>query len=1154
LILLATCFCCSCLRAQTTGRIAGTVRDPTGAVVASAQVTATNKATGERRQTTTDNAGRYVLALLRPGAYSISVAALAFSTQVIEGVIVSITETTAIDVTLAVGTVGGESITVRSAEPLIQADGPQLGRVVESSSLTDLPLVVRNFTQVLGLYPGTAGFLTDGTSVGRNTQILSVNGARVTQNNFQLNGIDVNGMGTNSAMTVPTPAPETIREFKVQTSLYDATYGRSGGGNIQVVTRSGSNGFHGTAYEYFSNEALNANNPFLRAVEVRRPVLRRNVFGAMVGGPIRKSTGFFFLSYQGTRETNGSSAVNSLSSNVLIAPRLTDDRSEATLLATFKPTLPNGQPATAIDPPALALLNAILPDGQYAIPTPQANGRYSGSTPSYFQEDQFNSNLDWRVTQNDLLAVKFFFANAPQTLTLPSFRGTGPNVPGFGNDQINNNRVLALQEVHIFRPSLLNEARAGYTFIRNDTSPHEPLNDSDLGIARSTAHQYPGLPLIRIAPAAGGVIVGTAATIDGRAAPTVATFADTLSISQGRHFVRIGAEIRYNQINFNVPNTVRGQIDFQDFNSFLTGTTLVSTLGNGISNRNLRATDYNFFVHDEWKATSQLTMSLGLRYELDLPVYDTRGRISTFDPALYQPRLEVDSKGNPVGPPVGGFVQAGNVTAPYDLPDVLNVDKTLLHSGDWNNFAPRIGFAYSPRDRLAIRGGYGIFYSRPSFQYISISVPVPPTYVLGIRNGRPLADPFYVVPPQDQFPTFVPGVALAGTVPDPAIRTPYIQQYNASVQLELATDLLFEMAYAGTRGEHLLRQIAINQAQLASKKNPITNVVTGKTLMDNAPLDAQLRAPLQGVAINGFNQNQSTAQSTYNSMQVSLTQRLSHGLQFLAAYTWAKSIDNASGQGGGAGIGSVLNLGTTGDTGPVLGNQISNRANRGVSDFDRTHRFVLSSVWEFPRPAFATGSAAGRLLISDWQVSEVIVAMSGLPVDIVDTGAGSFHGLAGGSSPLVRPSFAPGATCETATSNVPDGLFFNALAFARPIVLSGEAIPSSGGIAVASATGTDLGIVDRNCLRGPRQVNVDFALTKRFRFAESKDIEFRTDFFNFLNHVNLANPISNFNAIPSSGGKIDPSTGQVIAPGDFGRILSTSNNARIIQFALKFNF
>jgi len=788
------------------------------------------------------------------------------------------------------------------------------------------------------------------------------------------------------------------------------------------------------------------------------------------------------------------------------------------------------------------------------IPTPQANGRYSDSTPSTFQEDQFNTNVDWRVAPNDLLTVKFFFANAPQTLTLPSFRGTGPNVPGFGNDQVNNNRVFALRETHTFSPNLLNEARAGYTFIRNDTSPHEPVNDSDIGIARSTASEYPGLPLIRIAPAAGGVIIGTATTIDGRAAPTVATFADTLSFSQGRHFFRMGAEIRYNQINFNVPNTVRGQIDFQDFNSFLTGTTLVSTLGNGISNRNLRATDYNFFVHDEWRATSQLTLSLGLRYELDLPVYDTRGRISTFDPRLYQPRLEVDNKGHPVGPPVGGFVQAGNVIDQYDVPALPKVSRGLLNSNDCNNLAPRIGLAYSPSDRLVLRAGYGIFYSRPSFQYISISVPVPPTYVLGIRNGAPLADPFFLVPPPDVFPTFLPGVALAGTVPDRTIRTPYFQQYNVSIQLELTRDLLFEIAYVGTRGEHLLRQVAINQARLASEETPVTNEVTRLSYTSNTPADAQVRAPLQGVGINGFNQNQTTGQSSYNSLQVNLVQRFTHGLQFFAAYTWAKSMDNASGQGGGAGIGSLLNLGTTGDTGPVLGNQLNSRANRGVSDFDRTHRFVVSSAWEIPQPAFAKDSAAARLLLGDWQVSGGIVAMSGLPIDVVDTGAGSFYGLAGGSSPLARPNFAPGTTCESATRNIPNGLFFNPSAFARPVVQAGGPIPSSGGVAFASAAGTDLGIVGRNCLRGPGQVNVDFALAKRFRPSESTSLEFRAEFFNFLNHVNLANPISNFNAISPSGGKIDPNTGQVLAPGDFGRILSTSNNARIIQMTLKFEF
>jgi Carboxypeptidase regulatory-like domain/TonB-dependent Receptor Plug Domain len=341
-LILALCFAafCSLAAAQTTGRIAGTIRDPTGAVVAGVKVTATSKATGEERDAAADAAGNYELALLPPGNYRVSVATTGFKTQLFDDVTVAITETTFVDATLAVADAPGESVTVYSTVPVVQRDGPQLGRVVESRLLTELPLSARNFTQILGLSPGTAGFLADGTSVGRNTQTLSTNGARVTQNNFQINGVDVNGMGTNAAVTIATPAPETIQEFKVQTSLYDATYGRSGGGNIQVVTRGGSNEFHGAAYEYFRNDVLSANNPFLKAAGVRRPVLRRNVFGGILGGPIQRDKVFFFFSYQGTRETNGASATNSLSSDVLIAPCLTNDRSEVTLLATCKPSCP----------------------------------------------------------------------------------------------------------------------------------------------------------------------------------------------------------------------------------------------------------------------------------------------------------------------------------------------------------------------------------------------------------------------------------------------------------------------------------------------------------------------------------------------------------------------------------------------------------------------------------------------------------------------------------------------------------------------------------------------------------------------------------------------------------------------------------------------
>ncbi|MBA3323495.1 MAG: hypothetical protein H0T45_18900, partial [Pyrinomonadaceae bacterium] len=726
-----------------------------------------------------------------------------------------------------------------------------------------------------------------------------------------------------------------------------------------------------------------------------------------------------------------------------------------------------------------------------------------------------------------------------------SFLGGGPNVPGFGNFQQNNNRLLSLQFVRVFSPTVVNEARVGYSFIRVDAFPQQPTSSSAVGITRSNESTFPGLPLINIG-GAGAVTIGTSPTIDVLATAPSTTLADTLSITAGKHQIRTGAEFRYSENNYTLNFFTRGQINFLTFDQFLQGNAFVSVFGSGIGDRSLRAPDYNFFVQDDFKITPKLTLNLGLRYELNSPATDTRGRIATFDPTLYDPRQLVNTG--------SGFVQAGNATSEIDLASVPNVEDRVVRSKDPNNFAPRVGFAYSPLDsnRLVFRGGYGIFYSRTSFQYITLNVIAPPTFVFGSRvagvgidAGRsiPVANPFFPAPAQSQFPTFVPGVALSGGFFDRNIRTPYIQQYNASVQYELFRNYLVEAAYVGSHGVNLFRQIAINQPGLASPQNPVINRVTGAVITTNTPGNAALRAPFQGAGINNFFQNQSTAQSTYHSLQTSLTKRFSNGLSFLASYTFAKSIDNASGQGGGAGTGGVINPGAVGESSPVLGNQFDNRANRGVSDFDRTHRFVLSGIYALPTPAFARDSAIGRALLGGFQLGTIITAQSGLPIDIVDGGSASLYGL--NLPTLSRPSFAPGATIETARTNIPAGLFFNPAAFVRPRLLGGQVIPSSGGAAVTDASCslpnivcTDFGNVGRNVLRGPRQTNVDFSVFKRFPIGETRNVEFRSEFFNLFNQVNFANPISDLNAGPAS----------------FGRIISTSNNPRIIQFALKLNF
>ena len=284
-------------QSPTTGRIVGTVVDQNGGRVVWAEIMVENESTGDERQTKTDKEGNYTVPLLPPGQYSVTIRASGFRPTVFRRVQVVITETTTVDAHVVPSGPDTESILIDSA---LQRDGPQLGRVIDSRAVSELPLATRNFTQILALSSGTSVALPDNTALGRNSQNVSVNGSRVTQNDFEINGIDANNLTTNAASLLAVPAPETIHEFKLQTSLYDATFGRAGGGNLQAVTKVGSNDFHATAYEYFLNDALNSNNPFLKAASVARPKLQSNIFGALIGGPLKSNRLFFFASYQDT--------------------------------------------------------------------------------------------------------------------------------------------------------------------------------------------------------------------------------------------------------------------------------------------------------------------------------------------------------------------------------------------------------------------------------------------------------------------------------------------------------------------------------------------------------------------------------------------------------------------------------------------------------------------------------------------------------------------------------------------------------------------------------------------------------------------------------------------------------------------------------------
>jgi hypothetical protein len=1146
---LSTCLCVlsatiALSQGQTTGRIAGTVKDVQSGVIHGAEVSVENSATGDKRTATTNDTGTYAVPLVPPDSYVVTITARGFVAARFNNVEVIPGGTTEVNASLALARTTTE-VTVDDVPPLIRTDSPEIGVALEGRAVSGLPLPTRNFMQLVALAPGVSMPLTNNSAIGRNSPNFSVNGARVSQNSFRLNGLDASDISFHESFAVAVPAPESIREVRLGTSLCDASAGRAGGGSVEVVTQSGTNALHGSLYEYFRNDVFNANDPNLNERGLGRPVLRRNVYGATTGGAIRKNNAFFFFSYQGTRETNGATS-QSLYKDVLIARGLTDDRSEATLLETFHPKLSDDTPASSIDPAALALLNTKLPNGQWLIPTPQQDGRVSGTAISTYHEEQFNSNFDFHLGSKDMLAAKLFFANAPQFGALG-----GANLPGFGTVQHINNRLLSVQEVHTFSPNTVNEARFGYDFIRTQEVTQEPIHDSDLGIHRPTADLFPGLPLILLArDQDDGAQIGSGGPLE-TISPTL-SLTNILSLARGRHSLRVGAEFRAMEWSGRA-DFFYGAIAFAKFNDFLTGSTDESGLSSGISQARMRSTDYNFFVQDDWRVGPRFTLNFGLRYELDLPPYDTKGRFAGFEPGLYRPRLET-ADGLPVGPPIGGIVQAGNPIPQYDTPEVPNVGKRLVKSLDPNNLGPRFGFAWSPLDsgRLALRGGYGIFYSRPAFVSLGLDFFTPPFFFDSVSNGQPFENPFPDALREERFPLIQPGILLSGTMLDRNNRTPYFQQFNASLQYEPVKNLSLQVAYVGTRGLKLFRQVAFNQARIASLRYPIVNEVTGEVITANTADNAALRAPFQGALTGGaLTFNQSSGQSTYHSLQATLTKRLSSGLQFLASYTFSKSIDDASGPGGGAGSDGTVDIGGGLDTSWIIGHQFDGRANRGISDFDRTHRFVASAIWDMPTPGFARHSKAGRGFLANWQVSEILIAMSGLPVDLFDPEGGQLQGLWG-----TRPNWAPGATRESATTNVPPGYYFNPSAFALATVQPGQPIPSANDpTAIAGDTSTDVGNVGRNVLRGPGQSNVDFSVLKRLPIHESKTLDFRVDFFNLFNHANRNNPISDIRApVPGNEDATDPNTGRILLLGDFGRILGFSSSPRILQFSLKFNF
>jgi len=1134
-------------RAQTsaTGAITGIVLDPSGAVVPNVSVEISNESEGITQSTSSNEYGWFVIQLLPPGTYQLQAGRTDFKTLIVSALYIHVTETLRLELHLQpAARVERSQVTSRSQ--MLQIDSASLGRIVDERAVTGLPLVSRNFSQITGLSPGVSVGVYNAGELGLGgialSQIASsndgvyVHGTRSYDNNYQLDGIsvsDVQGSGAGSG-GIPIPNPDSIQEFKVQTAIYDAVFGRYGGANISLITKTGSDDIHGTAFEFLRNEALNANDFFLNRTNQPRAILRQNQFGFALGAPIWKDHLFFFGSYQGTRQTNGLAAGQSRTACTasLTEPPLTNDRSAAALGSLFGGM--NGAlggvavnaDGSNINPVALDLLNLKQPDGNYLIPTPKtvdtskdffSQGFSVFSDPCHFEEDQFSSNLDYVISQNSKLAARFFFADDDQSVSFPG-NGLNPagNIPGFPSPSNSGFRVFSLAHTYALRSNWLNEARFGFVRTRTSTQAKTAFNWSDIGVAEGEMSGNNQLPSLHILGS-----VSIASGFPRNITQNSFVLSDDLSYVRKAHTLRFGASITRLQDNVDLIG-LGSLARFLSWPDFLLGLSAADN-GTGFSNvfasfddfglstREYRVWEGTGFAQDDYRVFKSLTLNFGLRYERLGQFADNLERNASFDIAKADPNP-------PAAGSVDGYVVASNF--PGSIP--AGVTRVNNEFGNYargqNTIAPRLGFAWQMlplSSRLVLRGGYGIYYSRPTGQAFYQNIFGAPfsefRLIAGTANANatfqaPFQQPF---PTPESFPSFVPYSPTTNTTiygVAPGFRPAIIQQYSLNLQSEMHSGWLLEVGYVGTRGTHLVRQRSLNQALSASPNAPMRGATT------NTVANVSLRVPIPGIPPDSLQLMESEGSSWYNGLEASLTKRLSRGLQFMASYTFSKILDTD-----GADINS-----TSSGNALTLGDQNSPRQRWGRASFDRSHRFVFSATWALPAPS---GEWQG-IVLGGWNVAAVATIQSGTALTIADTNANNVFGISEDRAQL-SGMCSKSQLVTGGPTNSKLNQYFNKTCFAKPSVIGGDGI------------GTDFGNSATGVVDGPGQANLDLAISKVMTLRwphEKSSLTFRAELYNALNHPQFANPDSNFTS-PT-----------------FGVISGTAVNPRVGQLALRFAF
>jgi Carboxypeptidase regulatory-like domain len=1163
-----------------TATISGAVMDSSGAVIAGAQVSAVNTATSFQRATASNTLGEFSLPGLSPGTYDLTVRVEGFKTFQQRGLILQVDQNASLRVALEVGQVT-ETVEITGQAPLVESQTSSLGAVVDTQKILALPLNGRNFVELALLVPG-ANSGAPGSGVGGG---FSVSGTRSEQNAFQIDGTSNSDAFENNITVRPTI--DALQEFKIQTNNYSAEFGKGAGAQVNIVTKSGTRELHGSAFYFNRDDALQARRFFdtnrisfpcdksdsnVLTRPACAPPFNQNQFGYTLGGPLAVRRGgdpktFFFTSYEGFRRVRGAAGLHEVptlaqrngnfSQNLLTGSAGTDalGRSvqrgqifdpfssrqvtdSAGRLRWVRDAFPNNAiPSSRFDPTAARM----LADPNF-IPSPSAPGSLAanGNVLDNFPDgrsnrenfDQFSGRIDRQFSSNDTVYGRFTYNDAD---------GFNPrSFPGFGSQSAQRNLHGTLSYSRVLSPTTLNELRFGY-------QGWFQLNDSEKKVDWIGQFGIRGLSHASRDPAIQGSPTMTIAGFTGlgddgglplRRRNNTFQLIDNFSFNKGRHFMKVGFEVRRVRENVIRAQVTRG--DFQFNNAQWTGIEGVANVGHTFANfllgltrqksrrisdfaTRLRATEYGAYFQDDFKVSRNLTLNLGMRYMLYIHPKDTRDRISTFITPARCPSYQACGANFTANSPYVPFwgIAEGQAAAynAQPLPRSLSpIDK--------KNFGPRFGFAYQPFGdaKTVLRGGYGIFYDTVPMLLTEDTIENWPFVIedqqdIGLfQNGLPPAEGFLgfaVENPGLQGPVapFYPGPNVYA----PDFKNAYIQSWNFGIQRELPGSMMVEVAYVGTKGTRLNRRENTNTAEPLGIRATWGNLDNNTRVPDNIGAGRnQFRrlvpyAVQNGVIVPLSNvfESTSTAFSNYHGLQLRGEKRFTRGLTFLTTYTWSKAISDASG----------FNAGGDAGTGNRIQDIFNKKADKGLADVDHRHRFTTAAVYDLP---FGRGKAIGggvgnalNRLIGGWAVDGILSLQSGYPITVRRTGDEGTMGTDG----ALRPDI----VCDP---RIPRGQqtverFFKTECFVRSeSLISGD---------------VRFGTAGRSTVQGPGIINTDLSLRKTTAITERFNTEFRAEFFNAFNHANFGVPQRD------------------LGNANFGRVTSTAD-PRILQFGLKLLF